>query len=125
MRNRRRRLTPLAVIVELHLVFLSFKVFCLCVCGCVCVYTRVYVRLCCSVCVRTCVCPLFFARRPSTHTLLHSDSFILSFSLFTSQLALTHGVTCDRFPIRRRMRFTLIPARSFYVKHVRLRENVA
>lgn len=53
MRNRRRRLTPLAVIVELHLVFLSFKVFSVCVCVCI----RVYVHGCVAlyVCVPVCV----------------------------------------------------------------------
>lgn len=99
MRNRRRRLTPLAVIVELHEVFLSFAY--MCACGVVFLY------LC------TCVFPLS-ARCPSTRSPLHSPSLFIYLSLISSRHFSTHTyeVTCDRFLISRRMRFTLIPAGS-------------
>lgn len=120
MRNRRQRLTPLAVIVELHVVFLSFECIYVCVtCTCLCVY----------VCVR--VYPLFLAHSSSpfhSYSLAFLLFLSLSLSLYLSSFSFTlsfhlsahatHGVTCDRFMIRRRMRFTLIPAGSFNVKLV-------
>ena len=103
MRNRRRQLTPLAVIVELHVVFLSFqKVFCPRVC-----MWWVHLYVCVPLCViyvcvlsRSLVAPsLTLSCIPLS--LSFAPSFSLSFHLSHSQFALVYGVTCDRFLIRR------------------------
>lgn len=80
MRNRRRRLTPLAVIVELHLVFLSFKVFCLYVCVCVCVYACMCTVVLLCMCAYLCVSSLL--RSSPLHS--YSLAFWLFYSIFLS-----------------------------------------
>lgn len=88
------------MIVELHVVFPSFE--CMYVCLRLCfIYIYIY---------SLCICDVYACILPSPRVLSRIPSLSLSLSPFFLLRLVTSR---DRFTIRRRMRFTLIPAWIF------------